>query len=129
MATQLTISLELIAFMQWVIQHKAEAFSNFMDKALDDEIREALAKLQADQSATLSSDELYSTLHNFLGSIEQHLEQSLEQSRHMVTRSSQQKKGQKHQKKQCSHAHHTPNEETAQPTRLHDGSFLPDAHA
>jgi hypothetical protein len=103
MATQLTISLELIAFMQWIIQQKEGAFSEFIDQALDETIRKRLVELQKDESISLSSEELYETLNGFLGVIEGHLELSLEQSRHLVSRQQPHSSKAKAPRKKCKH--------------------------
>ena len=40
MSTQLTISIELITFMEWVLTHKSDIFAAFMRDAIDAELRE-----------------------------------------------------------------------------------------
>lgn len=75
MAAHLTISLELITFMKWVLEHKQEAFAHFIEASLAPELRNLL--LYADNSADVSSEDLYETVNNFLGFIEHSMAQTL----------------------------------------------------
>ena len=70
MSTQLTISIELIAFMKWVLEHKSEAFAEFIAHALDAQLQKELIHLMKNPKISIPTDELYETLSSFMHHIE-----------------------------------------------------------
>ncbi len=74
MSTQLTISIELITFMQWVLKYKSDAFAAFIAQTVDSDLREKLVAISQNTQPTVSSDKLYETLSNFVRFIEYNLE-------------------------------------------------------
>ncbi|MDQ5890151.1 MAG: hypothetical protein QG604_25 [Candidatus Dependentiae bacterium] len=74
MSTQLTISIELITFMQWVLTHKSDAFATFITDTIDAELKDKLALMASDKDITVSSDQLYETLSSFVRYIEHHIQ-------------------------------------------------------
>lgn len=77
MASQLTISLELITFMQWVLTEKSDAFAQFMNESLDASIRAEIARLAADADTAVPSTALYETLSAFIHAMEVHIQQTV----------------------------------------------------
>lgn len=84
MAAHLTISLELITFMKWVLEHKQEAFARFIHTTLDPKLREDLLCM-TDGNGDVSSEELYETVNNFLGFIEESMAHSLSDAKPATT--------------------------------------------
>ena len=72
MASHLSISVELIAFMKWVLHNKKGALNAFLRKALDSEIRAEILSIMH-ESRELSGDELYQIVNSFLGHIEEQI--------------------------------------------------------
>ena len=72
MASHLTISVELIAFMKWVLQKKQAALNTFLDQVMDQELRTELEQL-VQSPVDVSSDELYAIVNNFLGHVEEQI--------------------------------------------------------
>lgn len=74
MASQLTISLELITFMQWVLTQKSDVFAQFMNDSLDESLRAEIARLALDNDTAAPSTVLYETLSAFIYAMEQHIQ-------------------------------------------------------
>jgi hypothetical protein len=70
MSTQLTISLELITFMKWVLEHNKELLTQFMKEACDPELQAILAAVSDDQSISLPANDMYETLNTFIRHME-----------------------------------------------------------
>lgn len=71
MSTQLTISIELIAFMKWVLEHKHEMLHQFMTHCLDPELEHTIRALVDNGGAPQKyTDDLYETLVLFVQSME-----------------------------------------------------------
>ncbi|MDQ5940723.1 MAG: hypothetical protein QG632_449 [Candidatus Dependentiae bacterium] len=107
MSTQLTISIELITFMQWVLKYKSDAFAAFIAQTVDTDLREKLIALSQDTQITVSSNKLYETLSNFMRFIEHNLQISghSDDSFLAARRSKKKARG----SRAGSHRHHAPN--------------------
>lgn len=77
MASHLSISVELIAFMKWVLHNKKGALNAFLRQALDAEIRAEILSIMH-ESRDLSGDELYQIVNSFLGHIEEQIMDEIE---------------------------------------------------
>ncbi len=77
MSTQLTISIELIAFMEWVLKHKSDIFMTFINTVIDTELRDKLTALSTNRELELENADLYTTLNNFVRYMESHIQQSI----------------------------------------------------
>jgi len=80
MSTQLTISIELITFMKWVLKHKRDAFAQFIQDSITPELAHNLKELAQDTTITVSGDELYQTLSTFMQYLEAHVQRSAQQT-------------------------------------------------
>ena len=71
MSTQLTISIELITFMEWILKHKSDVLSSFISHAVDDNLKKKLVAISANKELTMSNDDLYTTLSHFVRYMEE----------------------------------------------------------
>ena len=72
MTSHLSVSLELIAFMRWLLRNRKSLLNTLIDQALNDSLYEEMEEL-AEQSPDLTSDELHKILNGFLSYIEQQM--------------------------------------------------------
>lgn len=79
MSTQLTISIELIAFMEWVLKYKRDHLNEFISHMIDDDLKEQIALITADREAALSSNDLYMTLNDFIRHMEECINEEVAQ--------------------------------------------------
>ncbi|MGD1997945.1 MAG: hypothetical protein PVJ92_03465 [Candidatus Dependentiae bacterium] len=76
MTSHLTVSLELIAFMRWLLKNRKSLLNALVTQSLNDSLYEEMEEL-AEQSPDLSSDELHSIVNGFLGYIEEELAKNM----------------------------------------------------
>jgi hypothetical protein len=100
MSTQLTISLELITFMKWVLEHNKELLTHFIKDSCDPELQAILATVTDDQSISLPAADMYETLNTFI----QHMERTLHTQYASQTTQKTIKKTAKKHKKNCAGA-------------------------
>ena len=72
MTSHLTVSLELIAFMRWLLKNRKSLLNALVDQALNDTLYAEMEEL-AEQSPDLSSEELHRIVNGFLSHIEEQL--------------------------------------------------------
>lgn len=77
MASHLTISVELIAFMKWVLRNKRAALNSFLASVMDEQLCAEIDRI-IHEPKELSGDELYSIVNSFLGHIEAEMISHLE---------------------------------------------------
>jgi|GEM_PF-2748498 len=97
MSTQLTISLELITFMKWVLQHNKKLLTQFIQEACDPELQAILSTITNDQSLSLPPADMYDALNTFIRHMEQTLNhQYAAHANHATKKSSRPRKHKKH---------------------------------
>lgn len=72
MTSHLTVSLELIAFMRWLLKNRKSLLNALVDQAINDSLYEEMEEL-AEESPDLSSEELHKIVNGFLSHIENQL--------------------------------------------------------
>ena len=103
MSTQLTISIELIAFMKWVLQHRSESLHEFITHCLDPELqKEIISLVKSGKTAAHHTDDLYEALSGFMHAMEQaiHTQLNLEQA-HPILSAKPSARRQKTHRKDC----------------------------
>lgn len=78
MSSHLSISVELIAFMKWLLEHKRPALNSFLASVLDKDIRAELIHIMHEPEQ-FSGEQLYDIVNTFLGHIEEEVMSSVEQ--------------------------------------------------
>jgi len=84
MASQLTVSLELIAFMKWMLHHKKSFLNKLIIQALQEGLRTELAQL-IEEEDNMPADELYYIVNSFLGHIEKQLQTQITQQPEQIS--------------------------------------------
>lgn len=72
MTSHLTVSIELIAFMRWLLRNRKALLSTLVDQALNDSLYAEMAEL-TETMPNLSSEELHKIVNSFLSHIEQQI--------------------------------------------------------
>ena len=69
MTSHLTVSLELIAFMRWLLKNRKSLLNALVDQAINDSLYDEMEEL-AEQSSEMTSEELHKIVNGFLSHIE-----------------------------------------------------------
>lgn len=72
MTSHLTVSLELIAFMRWLLKNRKSLLNALVDQAVHGSLYDEMEEL-AEQSPDLGSEELHKIVNGFLSHIESQL--------------------------------------------------------
>ncbi len=78
MSAQISLSFELISLLNWLLRHEKTLLNAMLKQALEHGFAEELQKVDATSMAAAESEELYSTVLDFLEYLEQSLIKSLE---------------------------------------------------
>jgi len=74
MSTQLTISIELITYMKWLLSHKREELTTFMRGTMTHDIEKELINLASQSNPESATDDLYEALSGFITALEDDLQ-------------------------------------------------------
>jgi len=102
MSTQLTISIELIALMEWVLKNKSDLFMEFINNVIDEPLRAKLITVTTNKEVELESADLYITLNNFIGFMEKHIQHSIG-----IPQQSQEELGKTCRRRSSTHQYHS----------------------
>lgn len=78
MSAQISLSFELISLLNWLLRHEKTLLNAMLKQALEHGFAEELEKVDAASMAAAESEELYSTVLDFLEYLEQSLVKNLE---------------------------------------------------
>lgn len=78
MSAQISLSFELISLLNWLLRHEKVTLNTMLKQALEHGFAEELERVDAASMAAAESEELYSTVLDFLEYLEQSLVKNLE---------------------------------------------------
>ncbi len=77
MTTQISLSLELVCLVGWLLKHEKTLLNNIVKQAIEHGFVDELATIESDESQQ-TTDHLYNTIVDFLEFLEQSLLKNLE---------------------------------------------------